>query len=62
MRKVIQIAVSTDDDEFGEIVALCDDGTIWRAIADGHGLEEWTECAPVPGTWAKQRQEHREDE
>ena len=30
-RKVIQVAISPDGPEtYGSIIALCDDGTIWR--------------------------------
>ena len=47
-RKVVQIAVAYDsNNELTRIIALCNDGTIWRYSPR---QDEWTEMTPVPGT------------
>lgn len=46
-RKIIQIAVATDaqDDTDTTIIALCNDGTVWRMWAS---TEQWKRLPDIP--------------
>lgn len=48
-RKIIQVAVTQDatSDPMISVVALCDDGTVWRTALN-HGWSEWKPLPPVP--------------
>jgi hypothetical protein len=39
-RKIIQIAVAVTAESGGDIVALCDDGTVWKCDLNSH---RWTQ-------------------
>ena len=41
-RRPVGVAVSP----YGTVVAVCDDGSVWRIV----GEDRWTELAPIPGT------------
>jgi hypothetical protein len=43
MRKVVQIA-SGD----GGVVALCNDGTVWRVVGAGEGRLIWVQAPDIP--------------
>lgn len=49
-RRVIQIATSESDDD-RMVLALCDDGTLWRYKPTGKpdGSFFWAKLPPVPG-------------
>jgi len=44
MRKIIQIAATPDV----EIIALCDDGSIWIAHSNGFIAEKWRRLPDIP--------------
>ena len=53
MRKVIQISATSDTDNGQEIIALCNDGTLWSGIWIYHGREnpqtvKWRRINDVP--------------
>lgn len=49
MRKIVQIAMSQDatDDPALSVLALCDDGTVWRTVM-AYGWQKWERLPPVP--------------
>jgi len=49
MRKVVQIAVTQDasNDPTQSVLALCDDGTIWRTVMV-YGWQPWAQLPDVP--------------
>lgn len=48
-RKIVQIAASSDTaDTIGYIIALCDDGTMWKIYIDETINGEWKLIKPIP--------------
>ena len=47
MRKVIQIAIASQP-RFIDVVALCDDGTIFTGTAQSSGTLAWKQLTPIP--------------
>ena len=46
MRKIIQISIAAIE-EWTEIYALCDDGTLWSETVPSQKFE-WTPIPPIP--------------
>jgi hypothetical protein len=47
MRKIIQIVcVPADEEKFALLIALCNDGTLWKLPQQEHG--EWCPLKPIP--------------
>lgn len=48
-RRAIQITVTQETDaRYGELFAICDDGTIWSMTFRGTELDPWVELPPIP--------------
>lgn len=49
MRKIIQIEVAPEQDNFFEcLYALCDDGTVWSITKPDLSSSEWVQIKPIP--------------
>lgn len=49
MRKIIQIATLPRDGTIPELIALCDDGTLWKTqILSGGYPAVWQQIQPLP--------------
>lgn len=52
MRKIIQITTSISNDNYSNVTALCDDGTVWKHIV--HVDQSWFKLPDIPqdeGSW-----------
>jgi len=49
VRKIVQIASVPSDTTLSQVLALCNDGTLWRAMIRAGGYPTvWEELAPIP--------------
>lgn len=54
MRKIIQVAVESDPGTKGDVIALCNDGTLWSFNYINHlGRSGWKLLPPIPQTILK---------
>ena len=49
------VAALQDPRRNGDLIVVCDDGSVWRRLAATGDSYEWKEMRPVPGT-ARERE------